>query len=241
VNALLLAAAAAIVAGATLQAATGFGFSLLGAPLLFAAIRPAEAVGLLVLLGTEVNLLTLATEGRRPRPLGRNAALLCAWAVPGSVAGVVVLRALPAIAIQVAVTLGVAGTLAVRRFAGDQVRVPAWAAGLASGALTTSTSISGPPLLLHLLGRGLPPARVRDTLTICFLALGAIAAATLWATGTDAVPDADLALALVPAVAAGHLVGRRAFARLAAGGRYEPILTGLLIVAVLAGLVGVLA
>jgi uncharacterized protein len=241
VSGLLLAAAAGIVAGATLQAATGFGFSLLAAPLLFAAIRPAEAVGLLVLLGTEVNLLTLATERRRPRPLTRDAAVLCAWALPGSVAGVVVLRALPPLALQIAVTLGVAGTLAVRQLAGSRAQVPAWAAGLTSGALTTATSISGPPLLLHLLGRELSPARVRDTLTACFLGLGAITALTLWASGTDALPDAGLAAALVPAVAAAHLVGRRAFAPLSSGGRYEPILTGLLVVAVLAGLVGVLA
>jgi hypothetical protein len=46
---------------------------------------------------------------------------------------------------------------------------------------------------------------------------------------------------LVPAVALGHLIGRRGFRRLAAGGRYEPVLTGVLVVAVVAGLVGVLA
>jgi uncharacterized protein len=241
VTALLAGAAAAIVAGATLQAATGFGFSLLGAPLLFAAIHPAEAVGLLVLLGAEVNVLTLATEGRRPRPLARDAAVLCAWALPGSVAGIIVLRSLPPVALQIAVTLGVAGTLVARRLAGRHAHVPAWAAGLASGALTTSTSISGPPLLLHLMGRGIPPARVRDTLTACFLALAAISALTLWVSGTHAMPDLRLALALMPAVAAGHLVGRRGFAHLAAGGGYERILTVLLLVAVVAGLVGVLA
>jgi uncharacterized protein len=241
VSGLLLAAAAGIVAGATLQAATGFGFSLLGAPLLFAATRPAAAVGLLVLLGTEVNLLTLATEGRRPRPLVRDAAVLSAWALPGALAGVAVLRALPPVALEAAVTLAVAGTLAVRQLVGRHVHVPAWAAGLTSGALTTATSISGPPILLHLLGRDLSPARVRDTLTACFLALAAITALALWATGTDALPDARLAAALVPAVAVAHLIGRRGFARLAAGGRYEPILTALLVVAVIAGLVGVVA
>ena len=57
-----------------LQAATGFGFSLVAAPLLFAAIEPEPAVGLLLVLGLEVNLLTLATERRRPRPLRRSTA-----------------------------------------------------------------------------------------------------------------------------------------------------------------------
>jgi uncharacterized protein len=243
VSALLLGAAAGVVAGATLQAATGFGFSLLAAPLVFAAVHrhPAQAVGLLTLLGTEVNLLTIATERRRPRPLARDAVVLCAWALPGALAGVALLRALPPVAIQVAVTLGVVGTLVARRLGRRHLHVPAWTAGLTSGALTTSTSISGPPLLLHLLGRDLPPARVRDTMTVCFLGLAAITVAALAATGTHATPDVGAVAALVPAVAVAHLVGRRGFARLAAGGGYERVLTALLLVAVVAGLVGVVA
>src|SRR3954452_19420351 len=98
-----------------LQAATGFGFSLVAAPLVFAALDKAPAVGLLLLLATEVNLLTLATEGRRARPLRRSALVMLAAAAPGALVGVAVLRALSPVALQVAVTLGVAGTLAARR------------------------------------------------------------------------------------------------------------------------------
>ena len=56
---LVAAACLGVVAGAMLQAATGFGFSLVAAPLLFAAIEPEPAVVLLLVLGLEVNLLTL--------------------------------------------------------------------------------------------------------------------------------------------------------------------------------------
>jgi uncharacterized protein len=166
---LVAAACLGVVAGAMLQAATGFGFSLVAAPLLFAAIEPEPAIVLLLVLGLEVNLLTLATERRRPRPLRHATTVMLAWALPGALAGVAVLRALPAGALQVAVTLGVAGTLAARQV--RSAHVPAWAAGLASGALTTSTSTSEPPLLLHLLGRGVTPEQVRDTLTTCFVCL----------------------------------------------------------------------
>jgi uncharacterized membrane protein YfcA len=235
---LVAAACLGVVAGAMLQAATGFGFSLVAAPLLFAAIDPEPAVVLLLLLGLEVNLLTLVTERRRPRPLTRSTLLMLAFAIPGALAGVAVLRALPAVALQVAVTLGVAGTLAARRV--TSAHVPAWLAGLAAGALTTSTSTNGPPMLLHLIGRGVEPSRVRDTLTTCFVGLAAIGAVALLATGDPELPDGTLALALVPAVLAGHLVGRRGFARLSAGDRYEPVLTAVLIVAVLVGLIGVL-
>jgi hypothetical protein len=58
---LLAAACVCVVAGAMLQAATGFGFALMAAPLLFAAIEPEPAVVLLLVLGLEMNLLTLGT------------------------------------------------------------------------------------------------------------------------------------------------------------------------------------
>jgi uncharacterized membrane protein YfcA len=164
---------------------------------------------------------------------------MLAWSVPGSLAGVAVLRSLPAVALQVAVTLGVIGTLAARRV--RSAHVPAWLAGLASGALSTSTSTNGPPLLLHLLGRGATPEQVRDTLTTVFLGQSVIGAAALFFTGDPQLPDAALVAGLVPAVAAGHLVGRRGFRRLAASDRYEPVLTGVLLVAVAVGLVGALA
>jgi uncharacterized membrane protein YfcA len=255
-----LLAAAGVAAGAALQSATGFGFSLVAAPLVFAALGPPEAVGLLIVLSVEVNLLTLATERRRPRPLGREAAVIVLWSVPGALAGVAVLRALDPVALQVAVSAGVIATLAARRVAGRRSPRPSsrplppssrprrpssrpvWAAplaGLAAGGLTTSTSTAGPPLLVHLLGRGVEPDRVRDTLTVCFLGLSVIGAVALLATGTDdAVPDATLLAAMVPTVALGHLAGRPVFARLARGGRYEPVLTVVLIVSIFGGLAG---
>jgi uncharacterized protein len=233
-----LVAAAAVAAGATLQSAAGFGFSLVAAPLVFAAVGPQEAVGLLTLLGAEVSLLTLATERRRPDPALRECAVLLAAAVPGVVVGVAVLRALDTVALQVAVSIGVLATLAVRHTATGPL--PPWAgvpAGFAAGALTTSTTTSGPPLLVFLLGRRLTPQRLRDTLPVCFLGLSALAALALWATGTTAaMPDAGLVAVLVPVAAAGHILGRPLFARLASSGRFEPVVTAVLLASVLGGL-----
>jgi uncharacterized membrane protein YfcA len=236
---LLAAACLSVVLGTMLQAATGFGFSLVSAPLVFAAIDPEPAVGLLLVLGLEVNLLTLTTEKRRPRPIVTSAVWMLGFAVPGALCGVAVLRALPALALQIAVTLGVAGTLAARRV--TTAHVPAWLAGFAAGALTTTTSTNGPPMLLHLLGRGAEPTQVRDTLTVCFIALAGIGATALAVTGTPALPDATLVLGLIPAVFVGHLVGRRGFAKLAAGEHYERVLTGVMLVAVVVGLIGAIA
>ena len=104
----------AVVAAATLQSATGFGFGLLAAPILYAVIDPQPAVGLLTVLSMDVNLMTLFTERRRPRPLVREAVVLVGFALPGALLGVAILRNLDAVALQVLLTGGILSTLVVR-------------------------------------------------------------------------------------------------------------------------------
>jgi hypothetical protein len=155
------------------------------------------------------------------------------------VAGVAVLRALDPVALQFAVSGGVIATLVARRLAAGR-HLPGWMAmpaGFVAGALTTSTTTAGPPMIVYLLGRAIEPVRVRDTMTVVFLGLSAVGVIALWATDTHgAVPDATTVAILVPVVVGGHLAGRPLFARLDRSGKYEPVLTAALVVAVLAGL-----
>src|SRR5918993_1776397 len=102
-----VAAAVAVASGAALQSSVGFGFALVCAPLLFAALPAEEAVGLLVLLGLEINLMTLLGERRRPAPSWADVVPVVAWSLPGSIAGVAVLRSLDEVALQLLVTAGV--------------------------------------------------------------------------------------------------------------------------------------
>lgn len=241
---LLVLAAAAVVVGSVLQSATGFGFSLVAAPVLFPVLGPKEAIGTLLVLACVGSVLILAGERRRPRPLGLDAAVIVTTSLPGAVAGIVVLRSFDSVTLQYAVTGSVVVALLVRRFAPRRVAAEgrAWwsapAAGIAAGALTTSTNTSGPPLLLHLTGQGREPTRVRDTINVCYLGLSAVSAVALWATHTSgAVPDPWVLAALVPLVVVGHRVGRPVFARLVGGGSYEAVLTGTLVLAVGLGLV----
>jgi uncharacterized protein len=246
VGALEIAAGVAVLAGAALQSATGFGFALVSAPLVFAAAEPEEAVWLLIALGLIVNLMTLGTEGRRPQPLVRDSLTILAWAIPGVAAGVVALQALGSTALQVGVTLGVFATLAVRALArrrrdaraGDPPPWAAPAAGLASGALTTSTNTAGPPVALYALARGATPVQTRDTLTATFIGFALLGGAALALGGADA-PHGGALAALAPAAVAGHLLGRPVFARIAED-RYELVLTAVLIATALAGLATVL-
>ena len=246
-TALAVAAGVAVMAGAAVQSSVGFGFALVAAPLLYAAAPSAEqAVGLTILLGLEINLLTLLAERRHPRPSWGDALAVVAWSLPGAIAGVAVLRALDALALQLLVTAGVLVALAVNLRARPHVSEEArawWArplAGVSSGALNTSTSTGGPPVVLLLMGRGLSPRVVRDTLTVAFIGFAGVSATALALTGTsEAIPDAGWIAALVPLTAAGQLAGRPLFARLAAGRRYEHVLTAVLLVTVVAGLLSV--
>jgi hypothetical protein len=227
-------AAAAVFAGAALQSATGFGFALVSAPLLFAIVGPRETVTAGALLGIALNLLTLAAEGRAPRVLRRDAAALVAWSLPGLVLGAAALRELPGHLLSVLVALAVLAAVGLRRWGPVHGEVGArrsprrWrlaAAGASSGALATSTSLSGPPLVFYLLETGAGADQMRDTLAAVFLALSILGLPVLVATGTFALP-AGLG-ALVVAGAAGQLLGRRGFARLG-GERYEAAVLALL-------------
>ncbi|MBM3679020.1 MAG: hypothetical protein FJW96_14255, partial [Actinobacteria bacterium] len=68
----LAIAAPVLLFAALVQSATGFGFSLLAGPALFALVDPVEAVGLIMVLGIGSNVLVLFTE-KRELTIQRNA------------------------------------------------------------------------------------------------------------------------------------------------------------------------
>ena len=234
-------AAAAVFLGASLQSATGFGFALVAAPVLFAVFGPQEAVTAGVLLGVAINLLTLATEGRMPRVLRSEVLALVAWSLPGLALGALALRELPERLLSALVALGVLGGLALRlrarraRSAGTPARAHRWSAplaGVSSGALSTSTALSGPPIVLHLLARGVTSEQMRDTLAAVFVALALLSVPALLISGTFDVPGAIVAL--LGAGLAGQFVGRRLFARLAGRGHENVVLVVLAVAALIA-------
>lgn len=214
-----LAAAAALV-GAAVQSATGFGFALILSPALLAALDPYEAVTALLALGLALNLLVLL-EGGRPGPVRwRELLPVLVAAAPGLAVGAAALALLSKPVLQVFVGIVVLAVAAVQlraRLAGQppRRRSSGAAAGLASGALTTSISVSGPPLVLWLESRGTAPAELRATLAACFLALNLAGCAVLVPlAGIDRVAPADVLLPLLGLVVAGYWAGARAFRRM---------------------------
>jgi uncharacterized membrane protein YfcA len=236
---------AAVVVGMAVQASVGFGFGFFVAPAALGAFRPAQAVTLLLLLALLINALILFSEGRQRQIDVRSTALLCVWALPGIVAGALVVRELNASVLQVAIGVGIIVAAAFQARGGDAAYRAAHpertiaAGGLCSGALTTATSLNGPTVVLTLTRAGLRGHLLRDTAAAVFLVL-AVAGTTALATIAHAgrsLPDWPLLVALVPAVAVGHRLGAEVFKRLDAERHRRLVLAA----AMVAGTVSVVA
>lgn len=219
-------AALALFAGAALQSATGFGFALVSAPILFALLGPQAAVTTGVLVALALNLMTLAGERRRPQVRGLDAAALLGWSLPGLALGAIALRDLSEQLLTALVAAAVFAGLGLRilvRRRGATARPRAWhlpAAGVASGAMSTATSLNGPPLVFCLLARGASPVQMRDTLATIFIVHAALGLPALLLTGTFVMAPA-IGLLLAAGVA-GQLLGRLGFGRLQ-GEQYERV------------------
>jgi uncharacterized protein len=213
-------AAVAAFAGAAVQSATGFGFALVLSPALFAVMDPVEAVTALLVLGAALNLLVLF-EGGRPEHVdwGALAPMLVA-AVPGLAVGAVALTQLSKETLQVAVGVAViaAAGWQMRQRRGARPRrlggAAGVAAGFASGVLTTSISVSGPPLVLWLEAHGVRPEEFRASLAASFLVLNVAGGVILLAVEGGAAFDAGAVAILLALVVAGYALGAVAFRRL---------------------------
>jgi uncharacterized membrane protein YfcA len=232
---MILAALAAVV-GAAVQSATGFGFALVLSPALFAVMEPAEAVTALLALGAALNVLVLLE--RHEARWARLPPLILP-ALPGLALGAVVLAALSREPLQIGVgVVVIAAGLWQLRHRAAAARVPGTVAGFLSGLLTTSISISGPPLVLWLEAQALRPAEFRATLAAAFLALNLAGWAVLGIAG-DATADLDELIVLLALVVAGHVLGAFAFRRLDHERFYRVVLVLVLVTGVASVAAGV--
>jgi uncharacterized membrane protein YfcA len=209
--AVLLSATAA----SSIQSLSGFGFSLFIVPVLAVLIGPKETVLLANILSTGLNAVQL------PSLRGHVEWQLSRWLLVGSFIGMPLGLAVLLIVDPTTLKLIIAGTvvvftaLLVRGFrvhtagrTGDLV------AGAISGVLNTSTSMSGPPIVIYLQGRSLPSARFRASACFYFL-VSAAGAVVLLSLGGASTQTAWLAaLVAVPGVIAGRLIGNACYDRI---------------------------
>ncbi|MDZ7729191.1 MAG: sulfite exporter TauE/SafE family protein [Dehalococcoidia bacterium] len=224
---------------AVVQSLTGFGFGLLIVPPLVLILGPRDAVVLSNVLATGLAGLMLLRLYRDVE--WRTGSLLLLCSIVGMPAGFVVLVSLDARVLQVLIALSVivftivlvrGVTLGSRpTMAGTAV------AGVLAGVLRTSTSMSGPPIVLYLQGAGMASAEFRATLAAFFFASGALAVALFAVEGTL---DAGLGLSgivTIPAVLAGLEAGGRLY-RHVSEERFRSLVFAVLIASALAAIAG---
>lgn len=198
--------ALALLVGATVQSLVGLGLGLVAAPVV-TLVEPRLMPELMLLLASVLPALTLAVEREDIdwRGLG--------WSMPtrvlGTAAGVyaVATVAPQALGVLVAVMVLVAVALTWRAVVLPLTRTNLAVAGAVSGFTGTATSIGGPPLAI--LYQHQPPRTIRTTLAVYFMAGGLLSLVGLAVAGELDGPTALLALALVPLLGVGSVLGRR--------------------------------
>jgi uncharacterized membrane protein YfcA len=203
-----------VALAAAAQAVSGFGFALIGTPLVAVMVGPKEAVVGLTMIGLVlVAQLSLRGRGHVDRP---TVGVVTAAAIVGMPLGLVALVQADDRVLTVVIAIAViAFSLLLWRGA----RVPGGrgtdaTAGFTAGILSTSTGTSGPPIVIALSAKQLEPAVFRATISAIFLVQGAAALAA-FAIGGQITRDAvAVALAGLPGVIAGSIVGERGFRRL---------------------------
>lgn len=205
---LLVALVAALLAG-TVTGLTGFGLALVSTPLLLFVYEPRTVVVLTVFFSIFINIAVVRDswrEARRPLALA-----LLVPSVVGVVLGAEVLRLVDPVYIRLAVGVVVvfSASLLVRevRLPGAGTRWGPVVAGSASGALSTSTGLAAPPIVLLLASRGLPKEAFRSTSALYFLAMSLVGLLVLAGRGLIEGGEIRLALVLVPAALVGKMVG----------------------------------
>lgn len=204
----LIFVGAAVCLAAFTQIVAGFGFALLGVPLMTLAIEPKIAVVVSALTGVTVTTWQ-AIHGWKDadKKLVKRLTIAAYCGMPfGLLVFIVVndkvLRLLLGLAVLVAVVL-----LALRlnlHHAGSHLD---YGAGFVSGILNTSLSTNGPPLVFALQARQLPANTFRATISAVFALSNILGLSLFIASGRVTHDGVVAATVTIPAMLVGQLIG----------------------------------
>ena len=216
---ILALAVIAIIVGSTLQRVSGAGVGLVVAPTLALLLGP--SIGVLATNIVTIISATTLTVVRRREIDWRRAGIVLAAAVPGALAGALLVRELSAAWLQIiiggVVLIALAVTLARVRGEGRAHPAGIGVAGAIGGLFNTTAGIAAPALVVFSRIDGWRQPGFGATLQPIFLGMGALSVAAkllLGATGFAAAPPPWWTLLIaVGAVAVGVLLGRLAARR----------------------------
>ncbi|HEU4758815.1 MAG TPA: sulfite exporter TauE/SafE family protein [Dehalococcoidia bacterium] len=192
------------------QSVTGFGFALVMTPLMALAWEPKLAVATSLLL-SPISVSMMLPEVRGRIPVSRVSVLFLGFLI-GMPPGVVLLDRLDADALRIAIAAVVVVAAVLLYFApgitgqrdGFLIRL---AVGAVSGAIGTSASMGGPPIVLYLINRERDIESFRATTLALFLPTSLLA---FGAAAIIGVVTADVFVMVgvaIPSVVLGLLLG----------------------------------
>ena len=195
--------AAAILFASALQSSIGFGIGMFAAPIV-ALIEPELIPGTLIMVATLVTLIVVVREREAIDLRGTGWALV--GRVPGTIAGALLLAALPHRALSLLLAGVVLGgvVLTSSGWIPEPRRRNVVAAGAASGLLGTATAIGGPPMAL--VWQRSSGAQLRGTMSGFFLIGSLMSLAMLGLTGSIHQRTWWGFAVLAPAAIAGYLL-----------------------------------
>jgi uncharacterized membrane protein YfcA len=155
--------ASIVFVAAFLQTSTGFGFSQVTVPFLITIIAPRDAIQVTLILSLAISLTML-----RATTAEVDTGLLKRWiwsALAGLPVGVILFHVLPVLWIKIVLAASLGVAIIFLSFRLRLRRTPRRDAlsGFASGALTASVGLPGPPLLVYTSSVNLEKSAIRST------------------------------------------------------------------------------
>jgi uncharacterized membrane protein YfcA len=205
----------AVGVAAVVQNIVGFGFALLAVPLMVLAVDPHDAVIISTFLGLGSSSFQ-AFNGRRDAQwsLVRRLSLSALIGIPF---GLLVFNLVNERVLKGCLAAGIfLAVLFLARNSNFRHSSPRLeiVSGFLSGALSSSLSTNGPPLVFALQGRGLPIAQFRATISAIFTISGVITLASFVAVG-DVNSDSLIGVVMsLPVLGLGILLGQKLKPRL---------------------------
>ncbi len=238
-GATLVIAILIVVAAGAISGLAGFGFGLVSVPPLLLIFDPPTVVVLVKVLALATSWLILLDAWREIR--WRTLPEILPTALLGQILGIVLLIYLDTAVLKLLASAVVVGfaLLVLRGFAspGADRKIAGVVAGGTSGILSTSTGLSGPPIVFLFTLRHYPIAAFRATTVVFFVIIDIVSLPALFAQG---IVDRDTmwtVLILSPAAFLGRFAGAR-LTRFVSPPQFRRVTLALLLLTGLIGIAG---
>lgn len=203
-----LAAAGITLVASFLQSLTGFGLSIVATPLLVNVYDPKEAVIVIQLLNFAIN--TAFCFVLRKSADWKFVLLLFLGALAGQPVGMLIFLAVPSSILKLFISLLILFFLLIvqlRRKPIQETRTRSLTVGFLSGLLNASLSLAGPPLILYLASTSRGKASVRASSIVYFTVINWTTVFGYLVSGQDLTSAVTHTVSLLPAAAAGLVLG----------------------------------